>query len=99
MSKVNDYKMAQLAAITGKPVGTFATPDMEVDWLSRVRGRAGNTLNELWEQEFIALASGSGAKVSNAFDDNAVIYLTFLNRTGDTLPEMWQDFWNGNTPA
>jgi len=98
-NKVNDDKQTELADVTGKPVGTYKTNDGEIDWLKRVRGRTGDTLNELWMQEFIAVAGGAGAKWVYSFDDNARIYLTFLNRIGTTLPEMWQDFWNGNAPA
>jgi hypothetical protein len=98
MSKLNDYKMAELAAITGKPVGTFNMVDMEMDWLSRVRGRAGNTLNELWKQEFFAVTAGA-AKLTMAYDDSAMLYLKTLGLIGETLPELWLDFWNGNAPV
>ena len=98
-NKVNDDKMTELSFIATKVTGAVATEDMEVDWLKRVRGRTGSTLNELWMQEFIAVAGGAGAKWTNAFNDNARIYLTCLNRTGTTLPEMWQDFWDGNAPV
>jgi hypothetical protein len=88
MSKLNDLKVATLQTETGL-VGSIN--DLEVDWLKRIRGHSGNTLNELWIQEFLAQGIPPAG-----FNDMAMAYLAFNGFAG-TLNERWLLFW-GTTP-
>ena len=97
-NKLNDNRQALLHGRIGKPVGTYSTNDAQTTWLSQMRGRVGDTLQELWTQEFLAVA-GATVKVVYDYSDQQHMYLDFLGAAGESLDEKWMDFWDGSTPT
>lgn len=96
MPHVNELKYTALVGITGLDTGHIN--ELEIAWLRDVQGRAGDTLNELWINEFVA-NSGGTAKANLPFNQNAVLYLLDKGIPVQPLSTMWWLFWAGGIVA
>lgn len=95
MPQVTDMRQKSLHRdLSAASTGLYSTQDAQKKWLKDIRGRTGNTLQELWTQEFLA-TGGANVKIGQSYMDNQKAWLKNLSHTQPNSNDEWFDYWFG----